>query len=102
MVKKELEVYDFFPKDMSEERTSYLKKQGWKSDPTFKSEGKPYRRLIRTLDKENNYYLFFCSKNRRNESNLTGLDVLVMKINFNSNKWDEIGWTKNVERDINY
>ncbi len=100
--KKELEVYDFFPKDMEEDRINFLKKQGWKSDPTFKSKDKPYRKLIRSLDKENNYYLFFTSKNRRNESNLTGLDVLVMKVNFNSNKWDEIGWTKSVERDVNY
>lgn len=100
--KKEIEVYDFFPKDISKERIDYLKKEGWYNDHTFDTSKTSYWRLKRKLDKEHNYYLIFTSKNRRNESNLTGLDVLVVKVNFNSNKWDEIGWTKDVERDTNY
>ncbi|WP_226035743.1 replicative DNA helicase [Aquibacillus saliphilus] len=100
--KKAIEVYDFFPKDMPKDRIERLQKQGWVNDPEFKSDNKPYWKLRRKLDKESVYYLIFTSKNRRNESNLTGLDVLVLKVNFNSNKWDEIGWTKDVERDTNY
>lgn len=45
------------------------------------------------------YYLLFTSKNRRGMSNLTGLDPLVLEVDFNGNRWKEIGWTKNVKRD---
>jgi replicative DNA helicase len=45
------------------------------------------------------YYLLFTSKNRRGSSNLTGLDVLVLEVDFNSNRWKEVGWAKNVHRD---
>lgn len=45
------------------------------------------------------YYLLFTSKNRRGMTNLTGLDVLVLEVDFNSNRWREIGWCKNVARD---
>ena len=41
----------------------------------------------------NIYYLLFTAKNRRGQSNDTGLDVLVMQVNLNSNTWREIGWT---------
>lgn len=49
-----------------------------------------------TLDKSNEYtyMLLFTPKNRRGQSNDTGLDILVYKVNFNSNRWQEIGWTK--------
>lgn len=45
------------------------------------------------------YYLLFTSKNRRGQSNLTGLDVLVFEVDFNGNRWKEIGFCKNVKRD---
>lgn len=45
------------------------------------------------------YYLLFTSKNRRGQTNLTGLDVLVLKVDFSSNRWVEVGWTKSVNRD---
>ncbi|GAA0347993.1 hypothetical protein GCM10008931_44110 [Oceanobacillus oncorhynchi subsp. oncorhynchi] len=100
--KFEIEVYEYVSKDTSKAKMAKLKSYGWEPDPTFKSSDKPYWRLRRSLDKEGNYYLFFCSKNRRNTSNLTGLDVLVLRVDFNSNKWKEIGWTNNVARDVNY
>jgi len=45
------------------------------------------------------YYLLFTSKNRRGMTNLTGLDVLVIEVDFNANRWREVGWAKNVRRD---
>lgn len=42
---------------------------------------------------KNIYYLLFTGKNRRGQSNDTGLDVLVMEVNLNNNTWKEIGWT---------
>lgn len=45
------------------------------------------------------YYLLFTSKNRRGQTNLTGLDVLVIEVDFNSNRWKEVGTTSNVWRD---
>ncbi|MGG4105242.1 replicative DNA helicase [Paenibacillus lautus] len=52
-----------------------------------------------TLKQGKVYYLLFTSKNRRGMTNLTGLDVLVLEVDFNSNRWKEIGWCKNVKRD---
>ncbi len=43
---------------------------------------------------KNNYFFLFTSKNRRGQSNDTGLDVLVFNVNFNSNHWAEVGWAK--------
>jgi len=51
------------------------------------------------LKKGKTYYLLFTSKNRRGQSNITGLDVLVLEVDFNANRWKEIGYTKNVYRD---
>jgi intein/homing endonuclease len=57
---------------------------------------KGYETLEFTLEKSSNYtyMLLFTSKNRRGMSNDTGLDVLVFKVSFNRNSWQEIGWTK--------
>lgn len=52
-----------------------------------------------TLKQGKVYYLLFTSKNRRGMTNLTGLDVLVLEVDFNSNRWKELGWCKNVKRD---
>lgn len=68
----------------------------FKPSPTGKYEKQKVK-----LKKDYVYYLLFTSKNRRGQSNLTGLDVLVYMVNFNTNKWQEIGWTK-VAKDNNY
>lgn len=39
------------------------------------------------------YYLLFTDKNRRGKSNDTGLHILVFHVDYNSNRWREIGWT---------
>ena len=43
---------------------------------------------------KNNYVFTFTPKNRRGQSNDTGLDVLVQNVNFNGNSWHEVGWAK--------
>lgn len=57
---------------------------------------KGYETLEFTLEKSSDYtyMLLFTSKNRRGMSNDTGLDILVFKVSFNRNSWQEIGWTK--------
>lgn len=45
------------------------------------------------------YYLLFTSKNRRGQTNLTGLEPLVIEVDFNSNRWREVGFCSNVFRD---
>ncbi|NBI31006.1 DnaB-like helicase C-terminal domain-containing protein [Chengkuizengella marina] len=64
-------------------------------------ENSKYIKDTFTLSKEDIYYLDFTPKNRRGQDNKTGLDVLVMKVNFNNNTWDEVGWTT-VRDDKNY
>ncbi|HSH51560.1 MAG TPA: hypothetical protein VK982_07535 [Bacteroidales bacterium] len=94
--KNELAVNHFFNNDYDKR---LLKKNGWIIDPEFdKFNDKPYKRYIRKLDHERTYYLLFTSKNRRGLTNLTGLDVLVMEVDLNSNTWKEVGWTL-IERD---
>jgi hypothetical protein len=50
---------------------------------------------------ENQYYLIFTPKNRRGQDNKNGQDILIMRANFNSNTWTEVGWTKIID-DKNY
>lgn len=45
------------------------------------------------------YYVLFTSKNRRGQSNLTGLDPLIFSVDFNGNRWKEVGFCKNIKRD---
>lgn len=45
------------------------------------------------------YYALFTPKNRRGQSNLTGLDVLILSVDFNSNRWTEVGYCNNIFRD---
>ncbi|MCY9737539.1 replicative DNA helicase [Paenibacillus alvei] len=59
----------------------------------LKTTDKPYVKEKVKLQKDHIYYLLFTSKNRRGQSNLTGLDVLVFSVNFNNNRWTEVGWT---------
>lgn len=62
-------------------------------------DGKKMIKKIIKLKHGRVYYLLFTSKNRRGQTNLTGLDVLVLEVDFNGNRWREVGWTKNVFRD---
>lgn len=52
-----------------------------------------------TLDLDRNYFLLFTSKNRRGQTNTTGLRCLVYQTDFNRNEWKEIGWTT-VQNDL--
>lgn len=60
------------------------------------NSNKGYETTEIRLEKSNDYtyMLLFTSKNRRGMSNDTGLDILVYKVSFNRNSWQEIGWTK--------
>lgn len=49
----------------------------------------------------NQYLLLFTPKNRRGQDQKGGQPVLVLRSNFNSNTWTEIGWTT-VHNDRNY
>lgn len=69
--------------------------------PSTKGDGTKYIKQKVILKKGIIYYLVFTSKNRRGQSNLTGLDVLVYAVNFNTNRWTEVGWTK-VMKDGNF
>lgn len=69
---------------------------------TFVRVEEKLKREYQVRDKETNkvlrsyqnlYYLFFTPKNRRGQDANTGLDVLVMRANFNSNTWTEVGFT---------
>jgi len=56
---------------------------------------KPYRKVVFTIKPgEHIHYLKFTAKNRRGKDNKTGQDVLVQRVDFNSNRWIEVGWTK--------
>jgi len=43
------------------------------------------------------YYLLFVGKNRLGQCNETGLPLIVYKVNFNRNSWEEIGMTHLVD-----
>ncbi|TVX86011.1 replicative DNA helicase [Paenibacillus agilis] len=74
--------------------------EGVDDDVSFQTDdGTTLMKQKVTLKQGKVYYLLFTSKNRRGMTNLTGLDVLVLEVDFNSNRWKEIGWCKNVRRD---
>jgi hypothetical protein len=117
--KNELEIWNWVPKSETN------------NDPEFAEEGettnndhyeREYEDNVRYIDKDpnspyklkkftlkrfdkngnqNQFYLLFCSKNRRGQDNTTGLPVLVFKVNFNNNTWTELGWTT-VQKDYNF
>ena len=60
-----------------------------------------YGKEIIKLRRDRIYYFLFVSKNRFGETNSTGLDVLVYSVNFNTNRWSEVGWTKSISRNFN-
>lgn len=60
---------------------------------SFGAKDKPYRKVEFTIKPDTPHYLLFTAKNRRGQDNKVGLEVLVLRPNFNSNTWDEVGWT---------
>lgn len=62
---------------------------------------RPYIKYEFKINKKEPHYLLFTAKNRRGRDYKTGLDVLVLRPNFNNNQWVEVGWTK-VYDDRNY
>lgn len=94
---KELKVYDWRPveeDDFNQDESQY--------EESFRAkDGTLIVKKNIELKDGNVYYLLFTSKNRRGGSNLTGTDVLVYKVDFNGNRWVEIGWATNVHRDDN-
>jgi hypothetical protein len=52
------------------------------------------KQIISQPKKGKIYYAMFFSKNRRGMSNVTGLDVLIYSVDFNSNRWHEVGWAE--------
>jgi len=94
---KELKVYNWIPvteDDFNQDGVSDDNIEAFSGD-----DGTKLIKTVKTLKKGRVYYLLFTSKNRRGQSNLTGLDCLVYEVDFNSNRWKEIGWTDNVYRD---
>lgn len=74
--------------------------EGVDDDVSFQTDdGTTLMKQKVTLKQGKVYYLLFTSKNRRGMTNLTGLDVLVLEVDFNANRWKEIGYCKNVKRD---
>lgn len=93
--KRELHCYRWVPKeevkeDMFGSKSPYktIEKEYFKLEKYYEYEGENGHKKQR----ENIYYLLFTPKNRRGQDNTTGLDVLVMRVDFNSNTWKEIGY----------
>lgn len=95
---KELEVINWVPK--SEDMFNQDEGADVGGMPSFKTDdGTELIKQVKTLEHGKVYYLLFTSKNRRGQTTLTGLDVLVLEVDFNNNRWKEVGWCKNVFRD---
>ena len=62
----------------------------WKKDPTEESK---YIKEEFKLEKGDQYHLLFTVKNRLGMDINSGQQILVLKPNFNSNIWEEVGWT---------
>lgn len=59
--------------------------------------GKP-EKISRTLEHGKTYYYLFVSKNRRGGTSDSD-GVIVYEVNFNSNRWKEVGVSYNIRRD---
>ena len=79
--KNALRVYKFVGSDFGD---GYMKEEFWLDEYRTDTEGRSWK---------NHYYLLFTPKNRRGQSNDTGLDVLVLRVNHAFNTWSEVGWT---------
>lgn len=94
---RELEVFNWMPK--SEDMFNQDDKGDDEIESFQTDDGTTMMKKKIRLEHGKVYYLLFTSKNRRGMTNLTGLDVLVLEVDFNSNRWKEVGWTKTVHRD---
>jgi replicative DNA helicase len=74
-----------------------------KDEFNSESDGKTkwYKKHFKLKEENGPFVLIFTAKNRRGKSNETGLDVLVMRQDLNSNTWWEVGWCK-VANDYEY
>jgi replicative DNA helicase len=88
---KELKVINYIPRSEDLFNQDEVEEIDGQSD---------YVKQIKKLEHGKVYYLMFVSKNRRGQSNLTGLNVLVFQVDFNNNRWIEVGWATNVIRDM--
>ena len=79
--KNALRVYKFVGSDFGD---GYIKEEFGLDEYWTDTEGRSWK---------NHYYLLFTPKNRRGQSNDTGLDVLVLRANHAFNTWSEVGWT---------
>lgn len=97
---KELKVHNWKPKSEDMFNNDETEEDDNSGIPSFiADDGKQMIKHKVRLASGKIYYLLFTSKNRRGQTNLTGLDVLVYEVDFNSNRWMEIGWATNVHRD---
>lgn len=97
---KEIDILTYTPLDKYLERDDFNDEESVREQKEIiEIDGKEYIKEKIKLDKKKVYYLLFTSKNRRGQSNITGLDVLVFEVDFNGNRWKEIGYTSNVYRD---
>lgn len=81
--------------DEYEKGKKELKIYKWGHDDFTGTTGK---KIVGVPKQDEEYYGFFFSKNRKGQSNVTGLDVLIYKVDFNSNRWMEVGFAE-IERD---
>lgn len=74
----------------------------WKWVKDEFNENRKWNDVHFKLNRENGpYYLLFTSKNRRGQTNMTGQDILILRPDFNSNSWHEVGLCK-VANDTQY
>lgn len=60
----------------------------------FKDDGSYNKTIIGQPDPNYLYYAKFLSKSRKGQSNVTGLDAIIYKVDFNSNRWTEVGFAE--------
>lgn len=94
---KEIEVINWMPKSGDMFNQDKGEQEGQTVITT--GEGVELIKSVKKLKSGKVYYALFTSKNRRGSTNLTGLDVLIFEVDFNSNRWKEIGFCKNIFRD---
>jgi replicative DNA helicase len=104
--KHEVVITKTVPRSISQKDLNGYLDNGWFMDEkekfdNFDENQKPYIEIKTTLKHGGVYYYMFTSKNRRGMSNLTGASVIVYRVDFNSNRWTEVGTTDSILRDTN-
>lgn len=62
--------------------------------------GELKKTIIGQPNKKHVYYAMFVSKSRMGESNINGLDVIIFRVDLNSNRWIEEGYTSDIKNDL--